>query len=90
MTIDIIAEEFMQKYGISEERSDYLMNVASMRLLFKHPFKYLFREEQRVKESYQLINRYLGMEKSRNDKMERVHTNYERNHNREVGNQVIG
>lgn len=70
LTLESIAEEFTSKYGISPERTEYLMDVVGFRLLFKHPFKYLFNERQQVRESYRLVDRYLSIEKARNDKAE--------------------
>ena len=70
LSIDKIADEFLGKYGVSEERTEWLLDVVSCRILFKskNPFKYVFNEQQQLRESYRIVNRYLGIEKARNDK----------------------
>jgi hypothetical protein len=71
MNLEKIADEFLKNYGISEERSEYLMKVAKFRLLYKHPWRYLFNEEQQTKEAYRWINRYLSIEQARDKKYDK-------------------
>lgn len=65
-------EELCEKYNINSNRANYLLDTATLRLGIKHPFKYIFQYDRQEREAYRLIDRYLAIQKARDDRIAKL------------------
>jgi hypothetical protein len=72
MKFEEMVQDLSQKYEVDEERTYFLLSNAETRLFLRTPGKYLFNYRKQREDAYELIDRYLSINKVKEQRYQNI------------------